>query len=305
MTLEDLSMDRNMGFDDTWGIVYDADLRPTFGSDDTIGRLWAQAENEDQPGGPYLKRIRTPKGARIGFIWLRRPTDRPVATPDTWAQAQAQLEAAVAGRRDRARTLPMPSEDPCTYRRSAGAPTADLRVHLPQFCGGSEGAPLEEPQRGLNSENTEKTTTTRAESSSFSTSSPTQTQDPEPPDRAEPTGPVASPPVPAADASTHVPGEDPAAVAEAARQAEALFGPGLLKLVCRAIHTFTLAWVLAALHVARKRFNPAKNRKAVEDRGYVWRTLENFQKQGGPSPKLLAAIAGQPGCETRARRRRG
>src|SRR5262249_20045687 len=130
MTLEDLSMDRTMGFDDSWGIVYDADLRPTFGSDDTIGRLWRQAEDEDQPGGPYLKRIRTAKGARIGFIWLRRPTDRPVATPATFARAQAELEAAVAGCRDRARTLPIPSEDPCTYRRFAGAPTADLRVHL-------------------------------------------------------------------------------------------------------------------------------------------------------------------------------
>ena len=144
MMLEDLAMDRTIGFDDSWGIVYDADLRPTFGSDDTIGRLWAQAENEDQPGGPYLKRIRTPKGARIGFIWLRRPTDRPVATPATLAQAQAQLEAAVAGRRGRARTIPIPSEDPCTYRRFAGAPTADLRVHLPQICGESEGAPLKE-----------------------------------------------------------------------------------------------------------------------------------------------------------------
>ena len=51
------------------------------------------------------------------------------------AQAQAQLEAAVAGRRDRARTIPIPSEDPCTYRNPAGAPTADLRVHLPQICG--------------------------------------------------------------------------------------------------------------------------------------------------------------------------
>ena len=147
MMLEDLSMDRTTGFDDTWGIVYDADLRPTFGSDDTIGRLWAQAENEDQPGGPYLKRIRTAKGARIGFIWLRRPTDRPVATPATFAQAQAQLEAAVAGRRGRARTIPIPSEDPGTYRRFAGAPTADLRGHLPQICGGSEGAPSKDPAR--------------------------------------------------------------------------------------------------------------------------------------------------------------
>ena len=142
MMLEDLAMDRTTGFADTWGIVYDADLRPTFGSDDTIGRLWAQAENEDQPGGPFLKRIRNTKGARIGFIWLRRPTDRPVATPDTWAQAQAQLEAAVAGRKGRARTLPMPSEESGTYRRFAGAPTADLRVHLPQICGESEGAPI-------------------------------------------------------------------------------------------------------------------------------------------------------------------
>jgi hypothetical protein len=296
MMLEDLAMDRTTGFDDTWGIVYDADLRPTFGSDDTIGRLWAQAENEDQPGGPYLKRIRTAKGARIGFIWLRRPTDRPVATPATFARAQAELEAAVAGRRGRARTIPIPSEDPCTYRRFAGAPTADLRVHLPQICGGSGGAPLEERARDLDPENTEKTTTTRAESSSFLTPSH-QTQDPELLDRTELTGPVASPPVPAAYASTHVPGEDPAAVAEAVRQAEALFGPGMLKLVCQAILTFTLAWVLAALYVARKRFNPGKSRKAVEDWGYVWRTLENFQKQGGPSPKILAALEGQLGSE--------
>ena len=298
MLLEDLSMDRTTGFDDTWGIVYDADLRPTFGSDDTIGRLWALAENEDQPGGPYLKRIRTAKGARIGFIWLRRPTDRPVATPATFAQAQAQLEAAVASRRGRARTIPMPSEDPCTYRRFAAAPTADLRLHLPQICGGSEAAPLEEHARGLNSENTEKTTTTQTELSSLSLNPSTQNQDPERPDRAEPISPVASPPVPAADASTLVPNEDPAAVAEAVRQAEALFGSGMLKLVCRAILTFNLAWVLAALHVARKRFNPAKSRKAVEDWGYVWRTLENFQKQGGPSPKILAALEGQRGCET-------
>jgi hypothetical protein len=296
MTLEDLAMDRTTGFGDTWGIVYDADLRPTFGSDDTIGRLWARAENEDQPGGPYLKRIRTAKGARIGFIWLRRPTDRPVATPATLAQAQTELEAAVAGRRGRARTIPIPSEDPCTYRRFAGAPTADLRVHLPQICGGSEGAPSGERARDLNPDNTEKTTTTRAESSSsFKTSH--QTQDPERPDRAEATRPVASEPVSATDASTLVPNENPALVAEAVRQAEALFGPGMLQLVCRAIVMFTLTWVLAALHVARKRLNPAQGRKAVEDWGYVWRTLENFQKQGGPSPKILAAIEGQRGSE--------
>ena len=298
MLLEDLSMDRTTGFDDTWGIVYDADLRPTFGSDDTIGRLWKQAEDEDQPWGPYLKRIRTTKGARIGFIWLRRPTDRPVATPATFAQAQAQLETAVAGRRERARTIPMPAEDPCTYRRFADAPTADLRVHLPQICGESEAAPLGERARGLNSENTEKTTTTRAELSSSSLNPSPQNQDQERPNQAEPIRPVASEPVPAVDASTLVPNEDPAAVAEAVRQAEALFGPGMLKLVCRAIVMFTLTWVLAALHVARKRFNPAKSRKAVEDWGYVWRTLENFQKQGGPSPKILAALEGQQGSET-------
>ena len=71
----------------------------------------------------------------------------------------------------------------------------------------------------------------------------------------------------------------------------------MLPLVCRAIVIFTLTWVLAALHVARKRFNPAKSRKAAEDWGYVWRTLENFREQGGPSPKILAAIAGQRGSE--------
>jgi hypothetical protein len=35
----------------------------------------------------------------------------------------------------------------------------------------------------------------------------------------------------------------------------------------------------------------------VEDWGYVWRTLENFQDQGGPSPKILAALQGQLGSE--------
>src|SRR5262249_27719720 len=139
----------------------------------------------------------------IGFVWLRRPTDRPVATPATFAQAQAELEAAVAGRRERARTLPMPSEDPCTYRRFAGAPTADLRVHLPQICRESEAAPLKERARDLNSENTKKTTTTQAESSSSFFTPSHQTQNPEGPDRAESLGPVASKPNPAC-ASTHV-----------------------------------------------------------------------------------------------------
>jgi hypothetical protein len=134
-------------------------------------------------------------------------------------------------------------------------------------------------------------------SSSFNPSPQNQDQEPQWPDRAEPTGRVASESVPAVDASTLVPNEDPAAVAEAVRQAEALFGPGMLQLVCRAILTFTLTWVLAALYIARKRGNPAKGRKAAEDWGYVWRTLENFQKQGGPSPKILAALEGQRGCE--------
>ena len=52
MTLEDLSMERTPDLTTRWGIVYDADLRPTFGSDDTIGRLWAKAEAGDDP---YLK----------------------------------------------------------------------------------------------------------------------------------------------------------------------------------------------------------------------------------------------------------
>ena len=89
--------------------------------------------------------MRTPKGARIGFIWLRRPNDRPVATTETFEQVKAELEKAVAGRRGRARTFPMPSGDPCTYRRTADAPTAELRMHLPQNCGGLEGLHYFEP----------------------------------------------------------------------------------------------------------------------------------------------------------------
>ena len=106
---------------------------------------------------------------------------------------------------------------PSRYPRTTRAPTADLRVHLPQICGCTyrrfagdpERAPLEERARGLDPDNTEKTTTTRAKSSSFFSAS-TQIQDPERPDRAEPPGPVASRPIPATDASTHVEAEDPA-----------------------------------------------------------------------------------------------
>jgi hypothetical protein len=309
MMLEDLSMERTTGFDDTWGIVYDADLRPTFGSDDTIGRLWKQAEDDDQPGGPYLKRVRNANGARIGFIWLRRPTDRPVATPATFAQAQAELVAAVAGRRGRARTIPIPSEDPCTYRRFAGAPTADLRVHLPQICGGSAGAPYSNRARSLEEENTEKTTTTRAKSSSssFNPSPQNQDQEPERPVSVLPLGPVASPPIPAAAASNHVEPESPPVASELPANLaidQALLSITIVRMIALTANfkhapnwsaekarNFILGlvkffrcplwWVHNAIEQAHQRRDAARGKKAVEKAAYVRNILEHWTKGDG------------------------
>jgi hypothetical protein len=212
IVLEDQAMDRTRGFDDPWGIVYDADLA-SFGSEDTIRRLWLKAEE-----GGYLRRVQIKDASghvtgRVGFIWLCRPSDHPVATPDTLDQAAADLRAAATGRKDRARTVPMHQKVAQTPRSFAGGRPAVLRGDAPQFCGGTDAPPYLNRARDGSQTDTEETTTTRAgESSSFFDPS-TQNQEPERPSTPEPLGPVPSDPIPAV-ACTHVEAEDPPAVPE-------------------------------------------------------------------------------------------
>jgi hypothetical protein len=209
--LEDRAMDRTRGFDDPWGIVYDADLTD-LGSEDTIRRLWLKAEQ-----GGYLQRVQIKDASghvtgRIGFVWYCRPSDHPVATPATFGRAAADLRAAVEGRKGQARTVRMTPADPGTPRSFAGERPAILRGNAPQFCGGNQGPPYSERARGLE-EYTEKTTTTRAgESLSFFDPS-LQNQEPERPSTTEPLGPVSTDQT-SAEPCTHVEAKAPPSVPE-------------------------------------------------------------------------------------------
>ena len=157
--------------------------------------------------------------------------------------------------------------------------------------------------RVLEEDNTENTTTTRAESSSFSDSSQTQTQDPERPDRAEPTGPVAVEPIPAAAASTHVEPESPPAASELAID-PTLLSIAIVRMIALSAHfkhapnwsgakarDFILGlvrlfhcplwWVYNAIEQAHQRRDPARGKKAVEKAVYVRNTVERWTKGDG------------------------
>jgi hypothetical protein len=123
--LEDRAMERTQGFH-LWGIVYDADLND-LGSHDTIRRLWLKAEQ-----GGYLQRVHIKDASghvtgRIGFVWYCRPSDHPVATPETFHQAAADLRAAVEGRKRRPWTVPIRPAETETPRSFAGDRPAVLR----------------------------------------------------------------------------------------------------------------------------------------------------------------------------------
>jgi hypothetical protein len=199
-------------------------------SDDTIGRLWEQAEAEGFLIRDTIVSVTGRVVGRRGYVWLRRPTDGPVATTAAEiAAAKAQLRAAIEGQRGRPRTIPYPTDRPSTYRKTADAPTADLRMHLPQNCGRCAPAPIEEPARPETPGETpaENQTTTTAspgseaspvihacesESSSSPASIPLRPEgraipDPEAPDAARPIEAV-----------------DPAGIAAMEARARALFG---------------------------------------------------------------------------------
>jgi hypothetical protein len=160
--VDDLGVDLPWGHGHAWGVVHNGDLRDTLGcSDDTIGRRFAEAE-----AGGFLRRVPILSATgrvvgRVGFVWLRRPTDGPVATTAAEiAAAEAGLRAALEGRKGQPRTIPYPTGRPGTYRKTADAPTAKLRMHLPQNCGRCAPAPLMDPTCVGETQGIKPTTTT-------------------------------------------------------------------------------------------------------------------------------------------------
>ena len=89
--VDDLAVNLPWGPDNDWGIVSNPELMEIIEcSADTVQRFWTAAEV-----GGFLKRVPIhsitgrPVG-RVGFVWYRRPTARPTASPETFDQARAR-----------------------------------------------------------------------------------------------------------------------------------------------------------------------------------------------------------------------
>jgi hypothetical protein len=148
VALDDLSVELPWGPNHAWGVARDRDLAEILGcSRDTVSRRWADAQEAGFIRRVPIRSITGRVVGRIGFVWLQRPTGRPVATEATFPQAEAELRAAVGSRKAQPRTLPFPADPPCTYCKPADPPTANLRTHLPQTCGATAAAPLMERAR--------------------------------------------------------------------------------------------------------------------------------------------------------------
>jgi hypothetical protein len=141
---------------------------------------------------------------RLGFVLFVRPTNRPVATPASFDQVVTMMLADINRTKGRPRTVPFAAPEPDR------SPIPGHRG--PQFLGTDAPQILGTALYSKEEEVTAQKTTTTGESSSFLTPS-NQTQDPEPPDRAESLGAVSSESHPA-DASTHVEAEAPPSVPE-------------------------------------------------------------------------------------------
>ncbi len=144
---------------------------------------------------------------RLGFVLFVRPTNRPVATPASFDQIVKMMHADINRTKGRPRTVPFASLRAGSVPNFWGpwSPISGERW-LPKFW----GPPISSKEEEVTAQ---KTTTTGESSSSFLTPSH-QTQDPEPPDRAESLGPVASESHSGRHASTHVEAEAPPPVPE-------------------------------------------------------------------------------------------
>jgi hypothetical protein len=173
LVAEDLGVDLPWGVH-AWGVASNADIKAILGcSDEALRKLWLEAEGQvphaegEEGEPPWLKRVFDPDkpSVRLGFVWLRRPTARPVAcTPAEIDRAEAELRAAVRRQQSRARTVPFPTDDPGPAAGERGGDPPTSVGGTPQRAwGGSEPGPIEERARPETQEESKaKTTTTEA-----------------------------------------------------------------------------------------------------------------------------------------------
>jgi hypothetical protein len=149
LLLDDFAGDR------PFGLTTNSALRELLDcSEDTVARLWKLAEQEGWLRRVPLRDHHGRVAGRIGFIWLRRPTGLPTAGPRTWDQAVEAMRAAIDREKAHPRSVPFRpdrSRDGC---KNAATPTAKMRMHPPQKCGG--------PFSKAEGECKSKVTTTRA-----------------------------------------------------------------------------------------------------------------------------------------------
>jgi hypothetical protein len=316
INLESLSTAHEHGFETAYGFVRNDDLMERLDcKEDTIRRLWKQAEDR----GDLVRDLTRTKDARghvtgrIGFVWLKRPTDRPVATRETLDQAMAEMRAAIDRKKAAPRTVPFRPADSEMPRNSAGQRPAILLGNAPQFCDG----PISKRPRGLEDEETEKTTTKPESSSSLASLSGDQELE-SPPVAIAPV--LVLPPQTAADACNHAKVDDipalTASVPELGTEAgidQALLAILVTRLVAisagfKAAPNWTreharnaivalvrlvgcpLWWIGKALDQAERRPKAKMGNKPVESFGFVRNTVLNWSKGDGspgepPGPK--------------------
>jgi hypothetical protein len=261
--------------------------------------------------------------ARLGFVLLRRPTDRPVANDETYDLVVARMTAELRRRSHQPRTIPFDAEAP---RPTVGG-TQSLGTAVPN--GWVPPVPSDWVPPSIKEEVTgeeTKTTTTDEDdaqapddihasppsSSSFAPLRSDSGLEPGPFPLIESVAPTTAPEIHVIHAPTQpmepietvatvrspatapsVPAAAPAdgpELAEAVRQAEGLFGAGMLGRVRDAVLVYTLEWVLAALFVAARRPSRKSCNLPVVGWGFVLNTLGNWKREGSPSPRVLEAM---------------
>jgi hypothetical protein len=261
--------------------------------------------------------------ARLGFVLLRRPTGRPVATAETYDQVVARMTAELRRRNNHPSTIPFAAEAPRpTVGGTQPSGTAVPSHRVPAVP--SHWVPPSNKEE-ITGEMTKTTTTGKDDaqapndihtfppsSSSFAPLPSGSRLKPVQSPATESVAPAAAPEILAIHAPTQpvkpvetvatvrtpatAPGLPAAAavdgpeLAEAVRQAEALFGPGMLGRIRAAVLTYTLDWVLAALFIAATRSARKSCNLPVLGWGFVLNTLGNWKREGSPSPKVLDAM---------------
>ena len=290
-------------------------------SHNTLAALLTRGEAQG-----WFRRVLTPgrhgrATARLGFVLLRRPTGRPVATAATYDQVVARMTAEIGRGNRHPRTIPFDAE---AHRPTVGG-TQLLGTAVPshrvpavpshwvppsnkeEITGGMTTMTGEDDARAINDIHA-----FAMSSSSFAPLPSDSGFNPVQSPATESAVPVTAPEVPVNHASTQsvepvepmamactpapvpsLPAEslvDGPELAEAVRQAEALFGPGMLGRVRDVVLRYTLTWVLAALFVAARRPARKANNLPVNGWGFVLNTLANWKREGSPSPRVLDAM---------------